>query len=98
MTDKEKLELYERLHARMFPAVKDSLEYLTAYVSWLLCGSSTEEFAAVSRRSAIEWDDDITDSDIEQFRDILQKHCGELDTVDFAALINVSPDRVFKKG
>ena len=97
MTDKQKIDLYERLHARMFPAVKNSLEYLTAYVSWLLGGSAIDEFAAVSRRSAIEWNDDITDDDIEKFRDILQQHCGELDIVDFAALINVSPNRVLKE-
>ena len=51
-----KLEVYEALHKRLLPSVKNSLEYLTCYVSNLLGSISDEEFKEVAERTAMEYD------------------------------------------
>ncbi len=89
------LEVYEALHKRLFPSVKNSLEYLTAYVGNLLGSISDQEFNDVSLTTAMEYDDDISDEMLLKFREILEKHMGTLDYVDFAALMNVDTERVF---
>ena len=89
------LEVYEALHKRLFPSVKNSLEYLTCYISNLLGSISDEAFKEVAERTAMEYDNDISDEMLLKFRDILEEKMGKLDDVDFAALMNVDVERVF---
>lgn len=88
--------LHEELHQRLFPSVKASLEYLTNYVAFLLGSISEEEFGEIAEQTALEYDDVIADESIMQMRGVLEKYMGSLDDIDFAALINVDPDRVLR--
>ena len=89
MNNQEKVALYERLHARMFPILRKILQLLFGYV--LLFGRKAPESCYVdSARDEREYDDhELSDRELYQMRKVLEWHMGELKDSEFSLLVGI---------